>query len=85
MTIASTAGALVCVRLLGWLESRFAWENTHGALALLVTVSAVGFPLILLLSKMLGVNEIDDLLEEAGVLETATPRCCVELKMLGAS
>lgn len=59
VTIASTVAALVCVRLMGWIESRFVWENTRGAFEILVSVSAVGFPLILLFAKMLGVNEIE--------------------------
>lgn len=57
--IASTAGALLCLPFLSWIESRFLWENTRGAFEILVSASAVGFPLILLFAKMLGVNEIE--------------------------
>jgi putative peptidoglycan lipid II flippase len=59
VTISSTVAALVCVRLLSWIEYKFAWENMRGALEILVLVSAVGFLLILLLAKLLGVNEIE--------------------------
>lgn len=51
--------ALACHKLTAWLELRLAWQSTLGALALLVIVTAVGFPSIILLSKLLGVDEID--------------------------
>lgn len=73
VTIASTVVALVCVRLLGWIESRFVWESTRGAFAVLVTVSAVGFPFILLVSKVLGVNEIDDYWKKLAFWKSKTP------------
>jgi putative peptidoglycan lipid II flippase len=51
--------ALLCYKLTAWLEARLAWQNTLGALELLVIVTAVGFPSIILLAKLLGVDEID--------------------------
>ncbi len=60
VTIASVGAALVCMRLLIWLESRLVWHNTRGAFEILVVVSAVGFSLILLFARMLGVNEIEN-------------------------
>jgi peptidoglycan biosynthesis protein MviN/MurJ (putative lipid II flippase) len=56
---ASVLVALLCYKLTAWLEARLAWQNTLGALELLVIVTAVGFPSIILLAKLLGVDEID--------------------------
>ena len=51
--------AALCYKLTAWLEARLAWQSTLGALELLVIVTAIGFPSIILLSKLLGVDEID--------------------------
>lgn len=59
VTIASAFAALACLGLLTWLEPRIAWHNTRGALELLVLVSAIGFSLILLFARILGLNEIE--------------------------
>ena len=59
VSLASMAAGIICWRLQKWIEPRFVWENTHGAFAILVSVSIVGVLLILLFAKMLGVNEIE--------------------------
>ena len=51
--------SLACYKLTAWLEARLAWQRTLGALELLVIVTAVGFPSIMFLAKLLGVDEID--------------------------
>jgi putative peptidoglycan lipid II flippase len=51
--------ALACYKLTAWLEARLAWQTMLGAFELLVIVTAVGFPSIILLAKLLGVDEID--------------------------
>jgi putative peptidoglycan lipid II flippase len=59
MLVSSVLVALLCYKLTAWLETRLAWHTTWGALQLLVIVTAIGFPLIILLARLLGVNEID--------------------------
>ena len=56
--------ALACYKLTAWLEARLAWQRTLGALKLLVIVTAVGFPSIIFLAKLLGVDEIDKYLRK---------------------
>jgi putative peptidoglycan lipid II flippase len=59
-TVASALGAVLCILLTHWLELRISWQNSIiGTLSVLVLVSAVGFPLMLLIARMLGVKEID--------------------------
>jgi hypothetical protein len=41
-----------------WLELRINWHTFTGALSVLLLVTAVGFPLMLLLSHLFGVKEI---------------------------
>ena len=59
MFVASVLVALLCYKLTAWLEARLAWHTTLGALELLVIVTAIGFPLILFIAKLLGVDDVD--------------------------
>jgi putative peptidoglycan lipid II flippase len=60
MSVASVAGAIFCNLLVHWLELRVAWQNSFvGALTILILVTALGFPLMLLVARLLGVKEID--------------------------
>ncbi len=59
VTLASALAAGVCFEFLQWLETRIAWQNTRGALTVLVAASAVGFLLIGFLAKLLRVRELD--------------------------
>lgn len=58
VSVAATVGGLFCNVLEGWLETQIAWQSFGGALLVLVIVTAIGFPLILLLAHLLGVKEI---------------------------
>jgi putative peptidoglycan lipid II flippase len=59
VSLASFLGALLCHQAVNWLESWMRWQTFSGAFLLLVMVTAVGFPLILLICRLLGVNEVD--------------------------
>jgi putative peptidoglycan lipid II flippase len=59
MSVSSVLVALLCSKLTAWLEAHLAWRTSWGALELLVIVTAIGFPSIIYLAKLLGVNEID--------------------------
>jgi putative peptidoglycan lipid II flippase len=59
MSASSILVALPCYKLTTWLESRLPWHTTWGALELLMIVTIIGFPLIIFLGKVFGVNEID--------------------------
>jgi putative peptidoglycan lipid II flippase len=59
MSASSVLVALLCYKFTAWLEARLAWQTSWGALELLVIVTGIGFPLIILLARFLGVNEID--------------------------
>jgi putative peptidoglycan lipid II flippase len=67
--------SLACYKLTAWLEARLAWQSTLGALELLVIVTAFGFPSIIFLAKLLGVNEIDRYLRK--ILSWAPTRVVV--------
>jgi putative peptidoglycan lipid II flippase len=58
VALASIAGAVICRSLAYWLELRINWQTFTGALSVLLLVTAVGLPLILLLSHLFGVKEI---------------------------
>ena len=59
-SIASALGAGLCNSLARSLELRIAWQSSVlSTLLILVSVTAVGFPLILLIARLLGVREID--------------------------
>jgi len=59
-SVASALGAALCNSLTRWLEIRIAWQSSFlNTLLILVFVTAVGFPLILLIARLLGVKEID--------------------------
>jgi putative peptidoglycan lipid II flippase len=60
ISIASALGAVLCSSLTYWLEQRVNWWTFTGALSTLVLVTAIGFPLILFFSHLLGVKEIED-------------------------
>ena len=64
VSTASALAATVCSALTGWLKPQIAWETTRGALLVLVVVSSVGCFLTLMLSKALGVRELDPYLRK---------------------
>jgi putative peptidoglycan lipid II flippase len=57
---ASFLGGLICRGAVNWLESRIPWHTVSGALLVLVLVTLLGFPLILAISRLLGVREVDE-------------------------
>jgi putative peptidoglycan lipid II flippase len=59
VVVASTAGAVICRSMMYWLELRIHWQTFTGALCVLLLVTAIGFPLMLLLSHLFGVKEIE--------------------------
>jgi putative peptidoglycan lipid II flippase len=59
MSASAVLVALLCYQLTAWLEARLAWQTIWGGLELVVTVTAIGFPLIIFVARLLGVNEID--------------------------
>jgi putative peptidoglycan lipid II flippase len=59
ISASSVLVALLCYKLIAWLERHLAWQTTWGAFELLVLVTAVGFPSIFFVARLLGVNEID--------------------------
>ena len=59
ISASSVLVALLCYKLTAWLEGHLAWQTTWGAFELLMLVTAVGFPSIFLIARLLGVNEID--------------------------
>jgi putative peptidoglycan lipid II flippase len=61
---ASAVSAIVCHRILSWLEARVAWETTHGALLVLVVTSAAGLLMVGILAKLLGVREVETYLKK---------------------
>ena len=61
---ASAVSAIVCHRILSWLEARVAWETTHGALLVLVVTSAAGLLMVGILAKLLGVREVETYLRK---------------------
>jgi putative peptidoglycan lipid II flippase len=60
MVVASALAAGAAYELAGWLETRIAWQTTHGALLVLVIVSSAGFLLTALFAKLLRVREMDN-------------------------
>ncbi len=50
---------LACQRLSQWLEARMAWQNSPGALVLIVSVSVFGLILMVLLARLLNIQEFD--------------------------
>jgi putative peptidoglycan lipid II flippase len=59
---ASAAVAWVCHRLQLFLEPHITWRAMPGAFALLVIVTSVGIALLLMVAKLLGINEFDELI-----------------------
>jgi putative peptidoglycan lipid II flippase len=64
VSASSVLVALACYKLTVWLEARLAWQRTLGAFELLVIVTAIGFPAIIFLAKLFGVDEIDKYLRK---------------------
>ncbi len=59
VSAASALAATVCSALAGWLKLHIAWQTTHGAFLVLLVASSAGCVLTLVLSKALGVHELD--------------------------
>jgi putative peptidoglycan lipid II flippase len=59
VSAASALAAAMAFQLAGWLETRLAWQTTHGALVELLIVSTVGSLLTLIFVKLFGVRELD--------------------------
>ena len=59
VSTASALAAAVSSALAGWLKPYIAWQTTHGAFLVLLLASSVGCVLTLVLSKALGVRELD--------------------------
>jgi len=65
MTAASLIAGTACYRLTLYLETLMPWQKIWGALALLVTVTAAGILLLVILLKILRVPELDHYLRKA--------------------
>jgi putative peptidoglycan lipid II flippase len=59
VSISSVVAAAVCSRLQLWLEPHVSADSRWGSFQTLVAVSAVGFPLVLLLARLLGAAEVE--------------------------
>jgi putative peptidoglycan lipid II flippase len=59
VTSASALAAIASAALARWLKPHLAWQTTHGALLVLLVASSAGCVLTLVLSKALGVRELD--------------------------
>jgi putative peptidoglycan lipid II flippase len=64
VTLASVLAAAGAYEIVEQLESRIAWQTTHGALEVLVVASAAGFALTFILAKLLRVREVDSYLKK---------------------
>jgi putative peptidoglycan lipid II flippase len=59
-SVASTFGALVCNLWVHWLEFRIPWQGSFlGTFLILALGTALGFPLMLLIARSLGVEQVD--------------------------
>ena len=65
MTAASLVAGAACYRLTLYLETQMPWQKIWGALALLVTVTAAGVLLLVILLKILRVPELDHYMRKA--------------------
>ena len=59
VSVASGFAAGAAFEVVQWLETRIAWQTTHGAFLVLVIASTVGFLLTALFAKILRVRELD--------------------------
>jgi len=64
ITAASTAAGLVAYRLTLWFHSHIAWKSRSGALVMLVSVTAVGTLVTIVMAKLLGVSELESYFEK---------------------
>ena len=64
VSASSALAAAVCSLLSGWLKPHIAWHTTHGAFLVLVAASSVGCVLTVVVSKALGVRELDPYLRK---------------------
>jgi putative peptidoglycan lipid II flippase len=64
VSAASALAAVLCSALAGWLKPHIAWQTTHGAFLVLLVASLVGCVLTVVLSKALGVRELDPYLHK---------------------
>jgi putative peptidoglycan lipid II flippase len=63
IAIASVVGAAGAYEVVHWLEGRTNWENTLGALVVLVAATPVGLVLMVLVAKLLRIREMNDYLK----------------------
>jgi putative peptidoglycan lipid II flippase len=59
ISLASAVAGLACFRLTVWFQSQVAWQTRHGALLMLVLVSAAGIVLTAGMARLLGIRELD--------------------------
>jgi putative peptidoglycan lipid II flippase len=64
MSLASVVVGVICYRITQWLQSYVVWQSRTGAFGMLLIVSALGLVLTVVLSKMLGVSELDEFLKK---------------------
>jgi putative peptidoglycan lipid II flippase len=64
VSAASALAGALCSALAGWLRPHIAWQTTHGASLVLLVASLVGCVLTVVLSKALGVRELDPYLRK---------------------
>jgi putative peptidoglycan lipid II flippase len=66
--VASALVAAVCYKLRQVLEPHLAWHTLPGAFSLLVAVTAAGILLLVIVSKLLGIRELDEQLARLWLL-----------------
>jgi putative peptidoglycan lipid II flippase len=57
--VVCVVSGFACQRLAQWLEARMVWQNSIGALELMVPVSVLGLLLMILLAKLIRIEEFD--------------------------
>jgi putative peptidoglycan lipid II flippase len=67
ITLASTAAGMACFRMTLWMRPHIAWQTRHGALLMLLTVSAAGILLIAAASRILGISEFESYFKKLGL------------------
>ena len=59
IAVVCVVSGLACQRLAQWLQARMVWQNSMGALELIVLVSVFGLILMVLLARILNIEELD--------------------------
>jgi putative peptidoglycan lipid II flippase len=67
ISLASAVAGLACFRLTAWFQSQVAWQTRHGALLMLILVSAVGIVLTAVMARLLGISELESYFRKGAI------------------